>query len=512
MPEPEATFVEVGQRLASVPSLPEDIAQIQARLATLKYVNDARVQREAAAELGREAVRLYGLAIVPLDLRDRVRERVGGTLEPVKESGPTATHDSVPPSPRLKPAENKVKFSVSKYAAPAGFILLVLLGRLAWKVNWTPRPAPQPSRAAGSADRDVRGVTSISIDPLISRNWVNRQKARDLAREAKKLFSWGTFEDDMAERINLIRNGDNAAKADADIERSRAIERALSHLKGARQPRTTASRGTPQPSREDSRPASRDVAGPDHNSFSLDSVTANDEVGSAVQALQRAWRVDESLQKPESALGLFLDAYQHGRRQWIDDTGNNRFMAELNLPDADWTGDSIDPPHEDGDPFIEVVEDATGTRITMAPIAVGEDLFCGITFKVISKTPNHQRAEAWDYLAASVELFGGKKFQLDTLQIPADTRVEFVGRSSATRITLSKWTEQTPVGHVCSSIYAPLLFEVLAAGPEFIGLEGLQRSLSEKFKEGCKELCDNVMKARSEQGQAYPPTCRPPSE
>jgi len=53
MPEPEATFVELGKRLVTAPLLPEDIAQIQARCATLEHVNDARVQREAAAELGR---------------------------------------------------------------------------------------------------------------------------------------------------------------------------------------------------------------------------------------------------------------------------------------------------------------------------------------------------------------------------------------------------------------------------------------------------------------------------
>ncbi|GEM_PF-3966623 len=154
MSEPEATFIELGKRLVSAPSLPENIAQIQARVSTLKFVNDARVQREAAAELGREAVRLHGLALVPQDLRDRVRERVDGTLGSVEESGPTATHDNAPPSPRPKPSREQKPFALSKYAAPAGFILLVLLSRLAWKVDWTTlvkRPTSRPSVTRGSA-------------------------------------------------------------------------------------------------------------------------------------------------------------------------------------------------------------------------------------------------------------------------------------------------------------------------------------------------------------------------
>jgi hypothetical protein len=515
MSEPEATFVELGKRLVSASSLPEGITQIQARVATLKHVNDARVQREAAAELGREAVRLHGLALVPGDLRDRVREHVGGSLGPVEESGPTATQQSVPPTPRPQPSLKQKPSSLSKYAGPAGFVLLILLARIAWKVDWTKPlkpPAPQPSRAIGSAGRKVGDVATAPIDPLIHRNWQNRQKARDLAQEAKRQFSWGTFEDDIAERINLIRNGDNAAKANADTERSRAIEIALSRLDVGVHPRTTSSRRASPPPKEEPRSANRDLKPPAQDFHSLEITATNDEVGSAVQALQRAWRVDKSLQNPNSALGLFLDAYQRGRSQWIDHTGRTRFMAELNLPELVWPDEGVDPPYEEGDPFIEVVEDDTGTRITMAPIAVGDALFCGITFKVISRVPNHRRAEEWDYLAANVELFGGKKFQLNTAPIPADTRVEFVGRSSATRITLSKWAESEPVGHVCSSVYAPLLYEVLAAGPDVFGAGDFQRPLSSKFRAGCKELCSNVMKARTKQGQEYPPKCKPPRE
>jgi hypothetical protein len=154
MSEPESTFVELGKRLTAESSLPENVAHIQARVATLKYVNDARVQREAAAELGREAIRLHGLALVPRDLQDRVREYVGTRLGPLEEVKPTATQDSAATQPQTHTSEKRS--ALSAYAAPVGVFLLVVLaalgrnGRIDQLTQFRPS-ASQPSRAKGSA-------------------------------------------------------------------------------------------------------------------------------------------------------------------------------------------------------------------------------------------------------------------------------------------------------------------------------------------------------------------------
>jgi hypothetical protein len=83
---------------------------------------------------------------------DHFREHVGGKPEPLEDSKPTINQDSAPKSP--SPNRPGKQFSLSKYAAPAGFVLLILLARIASKVDWTKQfkaPAPQPSRAIGSA-------------------------------------------------------------------------------------------------------------------------------------------------------------------------------------------------------------------------------------------------------------------------------------------------------------------------------------------------------------------------
>lgn len=137
MNEADATYCEVGTRLLDATSLPPDVALIRDRVATLKHVNDDRVQREAAIELGREAIRLHGLALVPDDLRNRVHEFSN------TDKHPKAPPMSVTAQTRSQQSTKQALQwgrKVPGYLL-AGVILLALFNRIA-NIEWPRYIAP----------------------------------------------------------------------------------------------------------------------------------------------------------------------------------------------------------------------------------------------------------------------------------------------------------------------------------------------------------------------------------
>jgi hypothetical protein len=237
--------------------------------------------------------------------------------------------------------------------------------------------------------------------------------------------------------------------------------------------------------------------------------------GWAVQALHRAFRAQRL--RENTPLGQMLGAYQMGLPRWQNPDGSFGSVADLGLPDIDWNRRVAVPPCRDAavdsEPFVEESEEEHGTRVTLSPIKVLDDLLCSVSFLVIKRNQENARAVGLDYLAVQVELFGpaSRSALLTTHpQIQPDTFVDFWSSSQGYRYTVSKWRRNQPAGHITVQTYAPLLFEVLNNDPDYMFVEDQKLSLSPRFQKGCRILCDKVLELRRAQGQRDLPTCQMP--
>ena len=217
-------------------------------------------------------------------------------------------------------------------------------------------------------------------------------------------------------------------------------------------------------------------------------------------------------------LMLTIDAYQKGKASWQDTDGSVMETFDvMGLPSIDWADKSALPawqgPGPKTDPFVHVEKGGLVTRVTLGVTEIAEDLLCSIAFAVIAKEPSTRDQEQFDHLVGQVELYGGKKYQLTTSPlIKADTFVDFWNSEKHKRYTITEWAPNQPEGpgHMTAQNYGPLLFEVIDSEPDYIFLEDQKITLSQRFRDGCRQLCDKVMELRQAQGQSARPSCRAP--
>lgn len=236
------------------------------------------------------------------------------------------------------------------------------------------------------------------------------------------------------------------------------------------------------------------------------------DAGWAIQSMHRLYYTKNL--RSETALGKMLRAYQDGVPVWVESDGTLHRIDSLGLPPIDWPTEPVVPPWTgqgaDSAPQVAVNKAPRGTSVTLGPVEVMDGLLCSITFLVIEKVPSNDNARGLDYLAAQVELFGGDRVTLKKHpEIQADTFFDLWSEKKSKRYTISQWKANRPVGHISTRAYAPLLFDVLYNEPEYILLENLKIELSERFRDGCRKLCDEVLELREAQGQRMP-ICQEP--
>lgn len=244
----------------------------------------------------------------------------------------------------------------------------------------------------------------------------------------------------------------------------------------------------------------------------LTRVARNEEAdpGWQVQALHRIFRFQHL--DTDSPAGRMLDAYQRGVGEWRNADGTVESISTLGLPATDWSSKKALPPcRGKEEPYVHAQEEGDGTRVGFAPLQVADDLLCSISFLVIDKSPENARAAGLDFLATQIELFGGTKPNLTTSSlIEDDTFVDLWSSKKRKRYTVTRWRQNSPVGHMTAQTYGPLLFEVLNNDPDFMFIENLKIELSPQFRKACRELCDKVLELRKAQGQGGVPECRAP--
>lgn len=215
-------------------------------------------------------------------------------------------------------------------------------------------------------------------------------------------------------------------------------------------------------------------------------------------------------------LGRMLTAYQKGNSHWIGEGGTPRSMKVIGLAAIDWPSQKVIPAwkgHKAGNaPFVRAEKEDKGTRVTLSPVEIAEDLSCSVSFFVISNTPENSRMEELDFLAGQVELYGGGYFVNEASPfIDGDTFFDIWSSTNDKRYSITRWQPSRPVGHIAPA-YGPLLFDVLNSDPDFLLLENLKIELPERFRAGCRELCAEVLKLRKAQGQMGSPVCRSPQQ
>lgn len=235
--------------------------------------------------------------------------------------------------------------------------------------------------------------------------------------------------------------------------------------------------------------------------------------GWVIQAISRTVR-QKNLPNNNS-LGLALDAYRRGASSWRDADGAmmNAFDV-LGLPPIEWSDKRALPEWEglgaESKPVIRVEKENDGVRVGFGtPIA--SELYCTISFLVITNKPPSSQAAGLDYLACQVDIAGGTIFDPKPSSLmKSDTFLDFWNSKKNTRYTITEWTYNPPGGHIAAQGYGPLLFEVIDSEPDFMFFEDQKITLSRRFRAGCREVCDKVLDFRKAQGQMEPPACRAP--
>lgn len=238
-----------------------------------------------------------------------------------------------------------------------------------------------------------------------------------------------------------------------------------------------------------------------------------DDPGRIVEALQRTMRAKNL--RPDTELGRMLDAYRGGVPTWTKEDGTAQSIDTLGLPAINWAKKTAVPAWAGKDsgktPFVGVVKEEHGTRFTLAPTRIMEDLRCTISFLVIDVNPAHASARELDYLAAQIELYGGDELELETSPaIHGDTLFDIWSSTKNERYTVTRWGPNRPMGHMAPA-YGPLLFGTLENEPDFVLLENLKIELSDSFRAGCRELCEKVRKQREANGLRHLPMCVMPA-
>jgi hypothetical protein len=243
-------------------------------------------------------------------------------------------------------------------------------------------------------------------------------------------------------------------------------------------------------------------------------VTAATDPGWEMQVLRRAiFAKSESGPPQGSEFARIHEAYCRGLPSWRAEDGTEQTYADVGfrLSCRDWvTQEAVPASRSAQNRPVLTKREPYGTRFTLPPINVTDDLLCSISFVVIDKTPENAKAVALDYLATSVELFGGVAVNPSTSEaLTETTHVDFWNSRKHKRYTITRWKERT-MGHVTVQTYGPLLFDVIDSPPDFMFIDNEKIALSPQFQHGCRELCDKVLEQRRNQGQMDPPRCRVP--
>ena len=240
-----------------------------------------------------------------------------------------------------------------------------------------------------------------------------------------------------------------------------------------------------------------------------------DNPGWAIQVCRRMMYEKGQGLNLETDFGRLLDAYEKGRCSWTSTEGVKQTFEDVGvrLPNIDWNREKAvhawkgqGGPQE---PFIHAEKEQAGTRVGFSPMNVADDLLCCISFLIIDSTPANADAKGIDFLAAQIECFGGRKFQLTNPRAISDsTPVDFWNSQKHKRYTVTEWAVMRDRGCITPQTYGPLLFDVINSEPDFMFIGNQKIALSPEFQAACRQLCDKVLELRKEQGQMNPPRCR----
>jgi len=309
---------------------------------------------------------------------------------------------------------------------------------------------------------------------------------------------------ELTARLRDIRDEVAKQRAAEEAERLSLAAKQRASEQERRSRSADVARGSQSSGRSESEPLSKLITrvsrGPDP------------DPGWAIQAMHRFMRARNL--DTNNPLGKMFDAYQSGRGRWQDTDGSIKNMSSLGLSSSDWSSEVAIPAWSgsgaNDEPLIHAQDEPLGTRVGFSPMEVIEGLLCSISFLVIDPNVDPEAA-GLDFLAVQIEVYGGKRFDLETSRvIQDDTFVDLWSSMNRKRYTVSRWQLSSPVGHMTPQTYAPLLFEVLNNDPDFMLVENLKITLSPRFRKGCRQLCDQVMKLRKAQGQHGVPQCRTP--
>ncbi len=241
-------------------------------------------------------------------------------------------------------------------------------------------------------------------------------------------------------------------------------------------------------------------------------------IGRMLQATARAMEVDPAMQGRDTDLSRMFAAYRKGIPFYVKVDGKpSMYALEFGLAEEDWPVKKSEPaledaPLADSPPgvFVFPDEQLKMNVVSLAPIKVAEDLWVYIQLSVISKEVKKPGVVGADFLVPLVKISGGSFGRLKPCpHLERQTLVDLWSASSEQRITIDTWEPTgTGDGHSSTAIYGPLFFRVLESPPEYLLIGERKITLSKRFQDGCKELCQKIVELRIADGQPKTPQVR----